>query len=106
MIKLVGGFKDDGFLTFHKFDTFTMPFLSVGVKICEKHRDEQIAKIPAGFVGVFIPSCKVNGDYEEIQCHGSSGYCWCVDDNGNELPGTRTRHEPNCTNSGRVIAIG
>jgi len=72
---------------------------SVGVKICEKHRDEQIAKIPAGFVGVFIPSCKVNGDYEEIQCHGSSGYCWCVDDNGNELPGTRTRDEPDCTNS-------
>jgi len=53
-------------------------------------------------VGAFLPSCKLNGDYEEVQCHGSTGFCWCVDKLGNELPGTRTREEPNCTLSGMV----
>ena len=63
-------------------------------------------------VGAFLPSCKLNGDYEEVQCHGSTGYCWCVDKLGNELPGTRTRGEPNCTLSGmtetnyRTAALG
>ncbi|XP_068725068.1 uncharacterized protein [Montipora capricornis] len=70
----------------------------VGTKVCKKNRDKQIAKTQTGFVRAFIPSCKMNGDYEEIQCHGSTGYCWCVDKHGNELPGTRTRDEPDCIN--------
>ena len=79
-------------------------FFTVGIKLCAKHKKAEIARNQAGppMVGAFLPSCKLNGDYEEVQCHGSTGYCWCVDKLGNELPGTRTRGEPNCTLSGMV----
>lgn len=41
-------------------------------------------------VGQFIPECDENGDYRPVQCFGSTGQCWCVDRNGQEIPGTRT----------------
>ncbi|XP_036309397.1 nidogen-1 isoform X1 [Pipistrellus kuhlii] len=41
--------------------------------------------------GVFVPECDEHGEYAPTQCHGSSGYCWCVDRAGRELEGTRTR---------------
>lgn len=77
---------------------------SVGIKLCAKHRNVEIARIQGGppMVGAFLPSCKLNGDYEEVQCHGSTGFCWCVDKLGNEMLGTRTRGEPNCTFSGMI----
>ena len=31
-----------------------------------------------GFVGVYIPQCLDDGTFAPIQCHGSTGYCWCV----------------------------
>ncbi|XP_078692876.1 uncharacterized protein LOC144922725 [Branchiostoma floridae x Branchiostoma belcheri] len=40
-------------------------------------------------VGMFIPECRPDGAFEEVQCHGSTGHCWCVDRDGEELPGTR-----------------
>ncbi|XP_057300032.1 equistatin-like [Hydractinia symbiolongicarpus] len=41
-------------------------------------------------VGVFVARCKDDGSYEKKQCHGSTGYCWCVDELcGEEIPGTR-----------------
>uniref|UniRef100_A0A6I8SDX4 Nidogen-1 n=1 Tax=Xenopus tropicalis TaxID=8364 RepID=A0A6I8SDX4_XENTR len=41
-------------------------------------------------VGQYIPQCDESGNYIPRQCHSGSGYCWCVDRFGNELPGTRT----------------
>lgn len=31
-------------------------------------------------IGVFVPRCdKDNGElYKKLQCHGSTGFCWCV----------------------------
>ncbi|KAK3737699.1 hypothetical protein QZH41_008038 [Actinostola sp. cb2023] len=46
--------------------------------------------------GAHIPRCKSDGRYEEIQCEGRTGYCWCVDNDGRELPGTRTRRHLKC----------
>eukprot|EP00298_Acanthocystis_sp_HF-20_P012288 c19816_g1_i1.p1 GENE.c19816_g1_i1~~c19816_g1_i1.p1 ORF type:complete len:424 (-),score=175.84 c19816_g1_i1:43-1278(-) len=43
----------------------------------------------ANLVGSYIPQCEVNGDYSPLQCHGSTGYCWCVDESGAEIDGTR-----------------
>ena len=35
-------------------------------------------------------SCKSDGSFEEKQCHGSTGYCWCVNsETGAEIQGTR-----------------
>ncbi|XP_018495500.1 uncharacterized protein LOC100903276 [Galendromus occidentalis] len=45
-----------------------------------------------------IPSCDPMGrGFEDVQCHGES--CWCADDAGIEIPGTRVNGAPtlNCT---------
>uniref|UniRef100_A0A4W6E0I4 Nidogen 2 n=1 Tax=Lates calcarifer TaxID=8187 RepID=A0A4W6E0I4_LATCA len=41
-------------------------------------------------VGAYVPQCDANGQYIPLQCHGSSGHCWCVDSRGQERAGTRT----------------
>ncbi|XP_019716221.1 nidogen-2 isoform X23 [Hippocampus comes] len=59
---------------------------------CERHRDSVQTTSPEGFplVGAFVPQCDANGQYTPQQCHGSTGHCWCVDNRGQERPGTRT----------------
>ena len=40
--------------------------------------------------GAFVHKCKPDGSYEEKQCHGSTGHCWCVESaSGVEIKGTR-----------------
>ncbi|XP_006027958.1 testican-2 [Alligator sinensis] len=46
--------------------------------------------------GVFIPSCDEDGYYRKMQCDQSSGECWCVDQLGMELTGTRIHGNPDC----------
>ncbi|CAB4002251.1 cell death abnormality 1-like isoform X1, partial [Paramuricea clavata] len=55
---------------------------------------EAAMKLPA--IGRFVPSCKADGSYEEKQCHGSTGFCWCVDKNGREWFGSRKRGQVDC----------
>uniref|UniRef100_A0A7N9AKH4 Nidogen 2a (osteonidogen) n=1 Tax=Mastacembelus armatus TaxID=205130 RepID=A0A7N9AKH4_9TELE len=59
---------------------------------CEHHRDRVQTTSPEGYpiVGDYVPQCDDNGQYTPLQCHGSTGYCWCVDSRGQERPGTRT----------------
>lgn len=63
---------------------------------CETHRDSLLGSTefgprgPRPAVGQYIPSCDENGSYEPMQCHGSTGYCWCVERNGQEVLGTRS----------------
>ncbi|XP_032361998.1 nidogen-2 isoform X24 [Etheostoma spectabile] len=59
---------------------------------CEHHRDSVQTTSPEGYpiVGAYVPQCDANGQYTLLQCHGSSGHCWCVDGNGQERAGTRT----------------
>ncbi|XP_061650882.1 SPARC-related modular calcium-binding protein 1 isoform X3 [Phyllopteryx taeniolatus] len=47
---------------------------------------------------VFIPDCGPGGLYKAVQCHQSTGYCWCVlIDTGRPIPGTSTRYQtPEC----------
>jgi len=35
--------------------------------------------------GPFVPQCDRTGQYEPLQCHGSTGYCWCVDTAGDRI---------------------
>jgi len=42
-----------------------------------------------GFMpGAFVPDCKKDGSWEEMQCWGSTGYCWCVNEYGEKIPGS------------------
>jgi hypothetical protein len=42
-------------------------------------------------IGSYVPQCDAAGDYEPVQCHGSTGFCWCSDTSGNEVDNTRQR---------------
>ncbi|XP_061571402.1 nidogen-2 [Cololabis saira] len=59
---------------------------------CERHRDRAQSSSSEGnpIVGLFVPQCDAEGQYSQLQCHGSSGHCWCVDQDGQERAGTRT----------------
>ncbi|XP_028816903.1 CD74 molecule, major histocompatibility complex, class II invariant chain a isoform X2 [Denticeps clupeoides] len=46
--------------------------------------------------GVYKPQCDEQGDYMPMQCWSSTGYCWCVDKNGNKIPETLIRGRPQC----------
>uniref|UniRef100_A0A3Q2ZBZ4 Thyroglobulin type-1 domain-containing protein n=1 Tax=Kryptolebias marmoratus TaxID=37003 RepID=A0A3Q2ZBZ4_KRYMA len=60
--------------------------------LCEHHRDSVQTTSPDGLplLGAYVPQCDEHGQYQSQQCHGSTGYCWCVDSRGQERPGTRT----------------
>ncbi|MBV94563.1 SPARC-related modular calcium-binding protein 1, partial [Eschrichtius robustus] len=54
--------------------------------------------------GIVIPECAPGGLYKPVQCHQSTGYCWCVlVDTGRPLPGTSTRYVmPSCDSDARA----
>lgn len=75
---------------------YTSPFASIRPRTkCESEREESSVR---GSIGQFIPRCTEEGLYQRLQCHGSTGFCFCV----NETTGARfeessTRfEEPNC----------
>uniref|UniRef100_A0A6Q2XZ54 Nidogen 2a (osteonidogen) n=1 Tax=Esox lucius TaxID=8010 RepID=A0A6Q2XZ54_ESOLU len=72
---------------------------------CEHHRDSVQTTSPEGYpiVGAFVPQCDEHGQYRDLQCHGSTGHCWCVDNRGQERAGTRKAPgagQPNCNEPG------
>ncbi|XP_008305030.1 nidogen-1 [Stegastes partitus] len=77
---------------------------------CETHRDSLLGATefgprgPRPSVGQYIPKCDENGAYNPMQCHDSTGHCWCVDRNGQEIPGTRSGpgSRPMCIDHGGV----
>ncbi|XP_014375969.1 nidogen-2 [Alligator sinensis] len=38
----------------------------------------------------YVPQCDTAGSFSPLQCHGNSGFCWCVDEHGREIHGTRS----------------
>ncbi|XP_052276093.1 SPARC-related modular calcium-binding protein 1-like isoform X4 [Dreissena polymorpha] len=48
--------------------------------------------------GIFLPRCTPEGKWTQAQCHNSTGYCWCVDENtGKPIGGTSTQDtRPSC----------
>ncbi|XP_048884231.1 CD74 molecule, major histocompatibility complex, class II invariant chain a [Brienomyrus brachyistius] len=57
--------------------------------------------------GFYRPQCDEEGNYLPMQCWHSTGYCWCVDKNGNPIPGTEIRGRPMCGGpaEARMIAM-
>ena len=41
-----------------------------------------------GGLGCYIPQCTEDCNWETMQCWSSTGYCWCVDENGVEIEGS------------------
>ena len=52
-------------------------------------------------LGVFVPRCKPDGEYEVQQCHEL--HCWCVDKDGNKIPGTTVWGSAVCLPQGAKI---
>uniref|UniRef100_A0A8C5YM83 Nidogen-2 n=1 Tax=Marmota marmota marmota TaxID=9994 RepID=A0A8C5YM83_MARMA len=61
-----------------------------GLKPCE--HQQRYAQAQHAYPGsrLHIPQCDEQGNFLPLQCHGSTGFCWCVDPNGREVPGTQT----------------
>ncbi|XP_051792097.1 thyroglobulin [Erpetoichthys calabaricus] len=45
----------------------------------------------------YMPQCDGLGYWEPMQCHESTGHCWCVDEEGSYIPGTLVNHPVNVT---------
>ena len=54
--------------------------------MCEYLRD--LVELEGVSLAIATPMCDPNGAYEQVQCN-SLGQCWCVDDFGTEIPGTK-----------------
>ena len=70
-------------------------------RACEKAVEDALSG-PA-MVGVYVPKCDEQGNYRPMQFHSSSGYRWCVDEQGREIDGTSTppgKPDPDCTQFG------
>ncbi|XP_071504944.1 uncharacterized protein [Diadema antillarum] len=71
------------------------PPTPVAIKPCPVLLEE--VKADGILIGEFVPECTEEGKYAPIQCHGSTGYCWCVDiETGIEIEGTSSRGRPIC----------
>ena len=60
-----------------------------------------------GLVGTFIPHCLDDGSFAPIQCHGSTGYCWCVHTRTGEPISPRSppgSMPPACASESLVVA--
>ena len=42
---------------------------------CIQIRDDVMG---SGLMGSYVPQCEEDGRFSAVQCHGSTGYCWCV----------------------------
>uniref|UniRef100_A0A8D1FC46 Nidogen 2 n=1 Tax=Sus scrofa TaxID=9823 RepID=A0A8D1FC46_PIG len=76
------GYHGDGFQC--------TPDPALGLKPCEHQQREAQAQRTHPGARLHIPQCDEQGHFLPLQCHGSTGFCWCVDPNGQEVPGTRT----------------
>ena len=49
---------------------------------CLETREKHLTSLR---IGTYTPQCDSAGDWLPKQCHASSGYCFCVDKDGNRL---------------------
>uniref|UniRef100_A0A3Q4I0A0 Nidogen 2a (osteonidogen) n=1 Tax=Neolamprologus brichardi TaxID=32507 RepID=A0A3Q4I0A0_NEOBR len=70
---------------------------------CEHHRDSVKTTSADGqpITGVYKPQCDAEGHYLPQQCYGETNYCWCVDQSGHMVPGTKSDDavKPACISS-------
>ncbi|XP_033707039.1 nidogen-2 isoform X1 [Tursiops truncatus] len=76
------GYTGDGFQC--------TPDPTSGLRPCERQQRDAQAQRTHPVAQLHIPQCDEQGHFLPLQCHGSTGFCWCVDPDGQEVPGTRT----------------
>uniref|UniRef100_A0A8C2TH29 Nidogen 2 n=1 Tax=Coturnix japonica TaxID=93934 RepID=A0A8C2TH29_COTJA len=78
------GYEGDGFQCTHGSSQQLTP--------CEHERlyPRAVPPGPSPVGNGHVPQCDEQGNYRPLQCHGSTGHCWCVDSSGQEIAGTRT----------------
>ena len=57
-------------------------------------------------VGQFIPHCHRDGSYSPLQCHASTGFCWCSTTDGKKIPNTEIRGQPSCKFELQTFILG
>ena len=76
-------------------------YTEIALTECQKKLQEAIHLQPDP--KRFVPHCKLDGNYEELQCQNSSGLCWCVDRGGKELSATATNQTVKCPFTGKRL---
>merc|ERR1712002_416037 len=72
-----------------RFSVLCLVFLASST-YCAKLSCAEIANLAPNIPGTYVPQCKEDGSYTAMQCHFSTGHCWCVDEkNGREHYGTK-----------------
>ncbi|XP_035262587.1 testican-2 isoform X1 [Anguilla anguilla] len=56
----------------------------------------QVQEVAKKKPGMYIPSCDEDGYYRKLQCDQGKGECWCADQHGSELAGSRIHGNPDC----------
>lgn len=68
---------------------------------CQRERRSATEK---HVVGRWVPQCQEDGSYYPVQC--TTGWdCWCVDEDGKEIRGSRRRGWPDCALTGKWIGF-
>ena len=71
---------------------------------CLEEREQALKTSNESGIPIFVPVCKENGQYVDIQCHQGTGYCWCVNVDGKPVPRSSTKYsKPNCINTGKPL---
>lgn len=65
---------------------------------CQKKQVDFFTSPPAA--GKYFPRCSPEGLYVEVQCTVQNDECWCVHENGTEIPQSRTKGPIRCPKPG------
>lgn len=63
---------------------------------CLQHLEFARSRTPkANDKSWYIPTCEPDGSFAPVQCHENTGFCWCVDTNGQPVSNTTVRRKRN-----------
>ena len=84
-------------VTLDLINILALLFIGEGLTLCQRMHQDALSSSEQD---IYVPQCNLKGSFEEVQCHGSSNECWCVDQQGSELNGTRRKGPLKCTGLG------
>lgn len=73
---------------------------TAGLKPCQISRLASLAWAGTPSPGRYLPKCREDGSFRRVQCERFTGFCWCVDENGKEIPRTYSKGQPLCEETG------